>query len=187
MANAEGPLKPTCTCSSHSTQKLHIFSHYKTVTLILRIANGVGSIPPPPLSLSLSHSHSQCDDGKKEVDCSNQSGPPTLYKPGPIVITLFMMLLESIGAHGFIAFFGGLLLILGFIKLSCGGILCCRKTKQQEYAQRMVEKGVPPKSEHTLECTHFTYMKTQLCKPRALVKRGKLIHAHTYTCTCICG
>lgn len=57
------------------------------------------------------------------------------------------MVLESIGAHGFIAFFGGILLILGFIKLSCGGIICCRKTKQQEYTQKMIDKGVPPKSE----------------------------------------
>ena len=100
----------------------------------------------------------QCDDGKKEVDCSSQSGPPTLYKPGPIAVTLFMMLLESIGAHGFIAFFGGLLLILGFIKLSCGGILCCRKTKQQEYTERMLEKGVPPKSENTHANIHVHVM-----------------------------
>ena len=81
------------------------------------------------------------------MDCS-KPGPPTVYKPGPIALTLFVMLLESIGAHGFIGFFGGLLLILGFIKLSFGGLICCRKTKAQKHTQKLIEKGVPPKSEH---------------------------------------
>ena len=89
----------------------------------------------------------QCDDDKKgAADCS-LAGPPTIYKPGPIALTIFVMLLESIGAHGFIGFFGSILLILGFIKLSFGGILCCRKTKAQKYTQKMIEKGIPPKSE----------------------------------------
>ena len=90
----------------------------------------------------------QCEDeGNKSPAHCPQPGPPTIYVPGPIALILFFMVLESIGAHGFIAFFGGILLILGFIKLSCGGIICCRKTKQQEYTQKMIDKGVPPKSE----------------------------------------
>lgn len=83
----------------------------------------------------------------KGVKCNKKAvGPSVFYKPGPIFAIVLVMVLESIGAHGFIAFFGGLLLILGFIKLSCGGLLCCRKTKQQEYTERMLKKGVPPKS-----------------------------------------
>ena len=104
-----------------------------------------------------SHTFLQCDNDKNEFKCATESGPPTLYKTGPIVTTLLMMVLESIGAHGFIAFFGGLLLILGFIKLSCGGILCCRKTKQQEHTQRLLEKGVPPKSEHACNREFFCH------------------------------
>lgn len=87
----------------------------------------------------------------KGVKCNKKTaGPSVFYKPGPIFAIVLIMVLESIGAHGFIAFFGGLLLILGFIKLSCGGILCCRKTKQQEHTERLLKKGVPPKSEYRI-------------------------------------
>ena len=96
------------------------------------------------------HLSTQCDEDKKDekLECPTLSGPPTVHKPGPLVLTFCAMLLESIGAHGFIAFFGGLMLVLGFIKLSFGGIICCRKSKRQEHAQRLLKKGVPPKSEH---------------------------------------
>jgi hypothetical protein len=83
---------------------------------------------------------------KSIVDCP-EAGPPTIYTAGPIALILFFMVLESIGAHGFVGFFGGILLVLGFIKLSFGSIICCRKTKAQEYTEKMTEKGVPPKSE----------------------------------------
>ena len=91
----------------------------------------------------------QCEDDenvKSTAHCS-EAGPPTVYKPGPIALILLFMVLESIGAHGFVGFFGGILLVLGFIKLSFGSIICCRKTKAQEHTEKMVEKGVPPKSE----------------------------------------
>ena len=80
------------------------------------------------------------------MKCPGSAGPPTVYKPAPIFTRVFLIVLESIGAHGFIAFFASILLVLGCLKLSCGGILCCRKTKAQEYSERMLQKGVPSKS-----------------------------------------
>ena len=80
------------------------------------------------------------------------TAPPIEIEGGPLVGRILVLILESIGAEGFIGFFGGLFLFLGFMKLSCGGIICCRKTKAQEYADRMKEKGAPPKGRvHT--CT----------------------------------
>lgn len=92
----------------------------------------------------------QCEDKNKTIGKSPARcpapGPPVIYQPGPIALVLFFMALESIGAHGFIGFFASILLVCGFIKLSCGGVICCRKTKQQEYSEKQLEKGVPPKS-----------------------------------------
>lgn len=80
------------------------------------------------------------------------TAPPIEIEGGPLAGRILVLILESIGAEGFIGFFGGLFLFLGFMKLSCGGIICCRKTKAQEYADRMKEKGAPLKGRvHT--CT----------------------------------
>ena len=101
----------------------------------------------------------QCDEDEALV-CP--TAPPIEIEGGPLAGRILVLILESIGAEGFIGFFGGLFLFLGFMKLSCGGIICCRKTKAQEYADRMKEKGAPPKGRvHT--CTHI----------------------HTHICTCI--
>lgn len=84
--------------------------------------------------------------------------PPIVLEAGPIITRVILLLLESIGAEGFIGFFGGLLLILGFIKLSFGGIICCRKTKAQEFADRMKEKSGMEKSKidtHRQTCTYI--------------------------------
>lgn len=61
------------------------------------------------------------------------------------MVRVLLLIMESIGAEGVVGFFGGLILILGFIKLSFGGVICCRKTKAQEYADRQKEKGAVPK------------------------------------------
>ena len=87
----------------------------------------------------------QCDD--EGVTCPTLSSPPIAVNPAPIILTLLLLFLESIGAHGFIAFFASILLVLGFIKLSFGSVLFCRKTKQQEMADALIEKGISPKSE----------------------------------------
>ena len=85
------------------------------------------------------------------------TAPPIEIEGGPLAGRILVLILESIGAEGFIGFFGGLFLFLGFMKLSCGGIICCRKTKAQEYADRMKEKGAPPKGRvHT--CIHLSSM-----------------------------
>ena len=102
----------------------------------------------------------QCDEDEALV-CP--TAPPIEIEGGPLAGRILVLILESIGAEGFIGFFGGLFLFLGFMKLSCGGIICCRKTKAQEYADRMKEKGAPPKGRvHT--CTTHSHM-----------------HTHTYT------
>ncbi len=66
--------------------------------------------------------------------------PPVVIKAGPIALRAFLILMESIGAEGIVGFAGGILLLLGFMKLAFGGILCCRKTKAQEYAEQYLEK-----------------------------------------------
>ena len=66
--------------------------------------------------------------------------PPVIIDAGPIAVRALLLLLESIGAEGIVGFVGGILLLLGFIKLAFGGVLCCRKTKAQEYAEAFLEK-----------------------------------------------
>lgn len=63
-----------------------------------------------------------------------------VIKAGPIALRAFLVLMESIGAEGIVGFAGGLLLLLGFMKLAFGGVLCCRKTKAQEYAEEYLDK-----------------------------------------------
>lgn len=105
----------------------------------------------------------QCDEDEALV-CP--TAPPIEVEGGPLAGRILVLILESIGAEGFIGFFGGLFLFLGFMKLSCGGIICCRKTKAQEYADRMKEKGAPPKGRVHIRTTHLH------------------IHTHTYVHTC---
>ena len=63
---------------------------------------------------------------------------------------IFFLVLESIGIHGIVGVLGGILLFLGFIKLMCGGIVCCRKTKAQEHHDNLIKKGVDPKCKYHL-------------------------------------
>ena len=83
--------------------------------------------------------HPQCENKDGRVSCPEP--PPVVIDGGPIVVRAILLLLESIGAEGIIGFVGGLTLILGFIKLTFGGVICCRKTKAQEFADRAIEKG----------------------------------------------
>lgn len=74
---------------------------------------------------------------------------PTRYVPGgSIAVRLLLLTLESIGVEGFVGFFGAILLFMGFLKLSFGSVLCCRKTKAQECAEkareRAKQRGKPP-------------------------------------------
>jgi len=80
------------------------------------------------------------------------TAPPIEVEGGSLAIRILLLTLESIGAEGFIGFFGGLFLFLGCMKLSLGGVICCRKTKAQEYADRMKEKGAPPKGKDIHTC-----------------------------------
>ena len=85
----------------------------------------------------------QCESETGKVLCPEP--PPIIVQGGPIVTRVILLIMESIGAEGVVGFFGGLILILGFIKLSFGGVICCRKTKAQEYADRQRERGAVPK------------------------------------------
>lgn len=107
----------------------------------------------------------QCDEDEALV-CP--TAPPIEVEGGPLAGRILVLILESIGAEGFIGFFGGLFLFLGFMKLSCGGIICCRKTKAQEYADRMKEKGAPPKGRVHIHTTHLHMPHT-------------IIHTHVHT------
>lgn len=80
------------------------------------------------------------------------TAPPIEVEGGSLAVRILLLTLESIGAEGFIGFFGGLFLFLGCMKLSLGGVICCRKTKAQEYADRMKEKGAPPKGKDIRAC-----------------------------------
>ena len=58
------------------------------------------------------------------------------------------MVLRMIGAHGIVGSIGGALLSCGFIKLLCGGVVFCRKSKAQEYYDRQKERGGDVKGEN---------------------------------------
>jgi hypothetical protein len=72
--------------------------------------------------------------------------PPPIYVDKKNLATkLVLFALDFIGLHGIVGLFAGLLLCLGMIKLVCGGIIFCRKSKAQEHYDKLREKGVAPK------------------------------------------
>ena len=71
--------------------------------------------------------------------------PPIKIDARSTAIKLLLFLLEFIGLHGIVGFFGATLLVLGCVKLVFGGVLFCRKSKAQEHYDLMREKGVPLK------------------------------------------
>lgn len=83
--------------------------------------------------------------------------PPVVISKRNLVVSIFFLVLESIGIHGIVGFFGSILLILGGIKLLCGGIICCRKTKAQEHYDNLIKKGVDPKCELLCSPTPYHY------------------------------
>lgn len=87
----------------------------------------------------------QClDNGTVETyECPTP--PAIIIEGGNIALRLFFVLINAVGAHGIVGFLGGVLLILGFVKLMFGGICCCRKTKAQKYYDKQIKKGVNPK------------------------------------------
>ncbi len=87
----------------------------------------------------------QClENGKIEVyDCPTE--PPVIIPSDNIALRLFIVILNAVGVHGIVGFFGSILLVLGFIKLMFGGICCCRKTKAQKHYDKQIKKGVKPK------------------------------------------
>ena len=99
--------------------------------------------------------HPQCGEDEP-ILCP--TAPPIEVEGGSLAIRILLLTLESIGAEGFIGFFGGIFLFLGCIKLSFGGVICCRKTKAQEYADRMKEKGAPLKGKDTCNITRLTVL-----------------------------
>lgn len=60
---------------------------------------------------------------------------------------ILVYILDLIGLHGIVGFFGTILLCLGMVKLVCGGIIFCRKSKAQEFYDLQRERGVPLKCE----------------------------------------
>ena len=78
----------------------------------------------------------QCENNVT-VECPEAHLPPVIREPASFITNIFVLTLESMGAHGIFAFCCCLLLLLGFIKLFCGGIICCRKTRAQEHAERL--------------------------------------------------
>lgn len=74
--------------------------------------------------------------------------PPVIVHKTNLVRDIFFLILETIGIHGIVGFCGSTLLILGCLKLTLGGVLCCRKTKAQEHYDSLIKKGVDPKCEY---------------------------------------
>lgn len=72
---------------------------------------------------------------------------PVVIEGNSLAYRLFIIILNAVGIHGLVGFFGGILLLLGFIKLTFGGICCCRKTKAQKHYDKQIKKGVNPKGE----------------------------------------
>ena len=68
--------------------------------------------------------------------------PPTLVVSGDFAKKILFILLKSLGAHGVALILGGMLLILGCIKLSFGKLIFCRKTKAEAMAEELKKRGL---------------------------------------------
>ena len=90
------------------------------------------------------------------VECP--SPPPITYEYAPYHIRIFFLVLETIGLHGFVGIIGGTFIILGFIKLSFGGLLFCRKTKAQKLAEELKKQGVSIE-----DCMEIVHQNVQYC------------------------
>ena len=68
-----------------------------------------------------------------------------------------MLILHTLGAHGIIFLFASIFIILGFIKLSFGRVLFCRKTKAQAMADKLKKEGVidPKPKDGKLTSCHY--------------------------------
>ena len=81
----------------------------------------------------------QCDYGNI-LECPYEDytpPPPTSF--GKRIVRL---ILHTLGAHGIVFLFASTFIILGFIKLSFGRVLFCRRTKAQEMADKLKAEGV---------------------------------------------
>ena len=80
----------------------------------------------------------QCDYGNI-LDCpyENYTPPP----PANFTKRIIRLILHTLGAHGIVFLFASTFIILGFIKLSFGRVLFCRKTKAQEMADKLKKQG----------------------------------------------
>lgn len=89
--------------------------------------------------------------------------PPTLVISGDVAKRILFIILKSLGAHGVALLLGGMLLILGCIKLSFGKLIFCRKTKAEAMAEELKKKGLVnqqggPCSEASMQyCQYITY------------------------------
>ena len=68
--------------------------------------------------------------------------PPTLVVSGDLAKRILFIILKSLGAHGVALILGGMLLILGCIKLSFGKLIFCRKTKAEAMAEELKKRGL---------------------------------------------
>jgi len=92
----------------------------------------------------------QCNEDGSVTRNECPTEPPIIIKGGSLGSRVFFMILEAIGLHGFVGFFGGLLLILGLVKLLFGGVVVCRKSKAQLHYEELIAKGTNPKSKQTI-------------------------------------
>ena len=68
--------------------------------------------------------------------------PPTVVISGDMAKKIVFIILNTLGAHGVALIFGGMLLILGCIKLSFGKLIFCRKTKAEAMAEELKKRGL---------------------------------------------
>ena len=86
-----------------------------------------------------------------------------MFDPGPIVLRVFIIMLELVGLHGIVGFFSGIFLVLGFIKLMFGNILFCRKTKSEAFNKQLKKNGLLPKSGTKLTIIITLYLALLFC------------------------
>ena len=81
----------------------------------------------------------QCDYGSI-LDCPYEDleSPP----PQSFAKRIVLLILHTLGAHGIVFLLGSTFIILGFVKLSFGRVLFCRKTKSQELIDQMKKEGI---------------------------------------------
>ncbi len=93
------------------------------------------------LVFDIKYKSAQCDQKTGKVTENECPTPPPIFiDTSTLVSRVILYFLNFLGLHTFVAFFGGILIACGMVRLVCGGVLFCRKSKAQQHFDDMRKK-----------------------------------------------